>query len=300
MLGLELTGERAVPHGLPVRASSATPTARRCRRRRATSSTRSAVIDEIGRRRAAVRADPRRDAGQRPAVRAGQARERAQLREQALERDPLRRRARGRRRSPTDARTPAARRRPTSDRPSAGSCRARPRRPRRVDAAMAELRASARSPALLYDAIWSEFCDWGLELAKVRLADESLPADDARGDVVDAGRGARHVPAPAPPGHAVRHRGALGRAAASRGDPELLIVARWPARGRARRGGRGGGRRAHRARPRDPQRPRRGAAAGRPTGSRRSSTCRRRSARPSRRSGRRSNGWPAPGRSTAS
>ena len=37
---------------------------------------------------------------------------------------------------------------------------------------------------------------------------------DARGDVVDARRGARHVPAPAPPGHAVRDRGALGRAAA--------------------------------------------------------------------------------------
>ena len=29
---------------------------------------------------------------------------------------------------------------------------------------------------LLYDAIWSEFCDWGLELAKVRLADERLGA----------------------------------------------------------------------------------------------------------------------------
>jgi valyl-tRNA synthetase len=30
----------------------------------------------------------------------------------------------------------------------------------------------------LYDTIWSEFCDWGLELAKVRLADETAdPAD---------------------------------------------------------------------------------------------------------------------------
>ena len=28
---------------------------------------------------------------------------------------------------------------------------------------------------LLYDAIWNEYCDWGLELAKVRLADERLP-----------------------------------------------------------------------------------------------------------------------------
>ena len=31
---------------------------------------------------------------------------------------------------------------------------------------------------ILYDAIWSEFCDWGLELAKVRLADESLPGEE--------------------------------------------------------------------------------------------------------------------------
>ena len=27
---------------------------------------------------------------------------------------------------------------------------------------------------LLYDAIWSEYCDWGIELAKVRLNDASL------------------------------------------------------------------------------------------------------------------------------
>jgi valyl-tRNA synthetase len=31
---------------------------------------------------------------------------------------------------------------------------------------------------LLYEAIWNEFCDWGVELAKVRLSDESLPAAD--------------------------------------------------------------------------------------------------------------------------
>ena len=51
---------------------------------------------------------------------------------------------------------------------------------------------------------------------------------------------------------------------------------------------------------RDPQRPRLGQAAGRPTGSRRWSSCRSRSGRPSRRSGRPSNGWPARGRSGAS
>ena len=42
------------------------------------------------RRRAAVRARPRHDAGQRPAVRAGQGRERPELRQQAVERDPIR------------------------------------------------------------------------------------------------------------------------------------------------------------------------------------------------------------------
>ena len=42
-----------------------------------------------------------------------------------------------------------------------------------VDAAMADY-AFGEVTRLLYDAIWSEFCDWGLELAKVRLADEDL------------------------------------------------------------------------------------------------------------------------------
>ena len=31
---------------------------------------------------------------------------------------------------------------------------------------------------LLYEAIWNEYCDWGLELAKVRLADTRLPDAD--------------------------------------------------------------------------------------------------------------------------
>jgi valyl-tRNA synthetase len=31
---------------------------------------------------------------------------------------------------------------------------------------------------VLYDSIWGEYCDWALELAKVRLADEALPAAD--------------------------------------------------------------------------------------------------------------------------
>ena len=83
-----------------------------------------------------------------------------------------------------------------------------------VDAAMTGY-AFGEVTRLLYDAIWNEYCDWGLELAKVRLADERLSQDDARGDLVDAGRGPRHVPPAAPPGHAVRHGSALGGAAAS-------------------------------------------------------------------------------------
>ena len=46
-----------------------------------------------------------------------------------------------------------------------------------VDAAMADF-AFGEVTRLLYEAIWNEYCDWGIELAKVRLADESLrPAE---------------------------------------------------------------------------------------------------------------------------
>ena len=98
-----------------------------------------------------------------------------------------------------------------------------------VDEAMAGY-AFGEVTRLLYDAIWSEYCDWCLELAKVRLADDALAGRSARGDVVDAGRGPRHVPAPAPPGHAVRHRGALGGAAAP-GDGSRAAHRRPLARG---------------------------------------------------------------------
>ncbi|HYK96412.1 MAG TPA: valine--tRNA ligase [Candidatus Dormibacteraeota bacterium] len=43
-----------------------------------------------------------------------------------------------------------------------------------VDAAIADYQLAEVTRAL-YDGIWSEFCDWGLELAKVRLADAALP-----------------------------------------------------------------------------------------------------------------------------
>ena len=104
---------------------------------------------------------------------AGQARARPQLRQQALERHPVR----GRRPAGDDRRRRRA--------PPARSTRhlgpaerwlllAGGRdRSAAVDAAMADY-AFGEVTRLLYDAIWSEYCDWGLELAKVRLADESL------------------------------------------------------------------------------------------------------------------------------
>ena len=42
-----------------------------------------------------------------------------------------------------------------------------------VDAAMAQY-AFGDVSQILYEAIWNEYCDWGVELAKVRLSDESL------------------------------------------------------------------------------------------------------------------------------
>ncbi|HUG29799.1 MAG TPA: valine--tRNA ligase, partial [Candidatus Limnocylindria bacterium] len=45
-----------------------------------------------------------------------------------------------------------------------------------VDGAMAD-HAFGEVTRLVYDAIWSEYCDWGLELAKVRLADADQPAE---------------------------------------------------------------------------------------------------------------------------
>ena len=102
MLGLHLTDARAVPHGLPVRPDPGP--------------VRPADVEDEGqrrrparghrrdrRRRAAVRAHPRRDAGQRPEVRAAEARERPQLRQQALERDALRPRRAAGHRSPAGA-----------------------------------------------------------------------------------------------------------------------------------------------------------------------------------------------------
>ena len=139
---------------------------------------------------------------------AGQGRGRPELRQQAVERDADSCSGAGPRRSPTDA---------------SGAC---------PDAAhlgpaehwiLSRAAATARpwtgamptfqfgeATRLLHDAIWSEYCDWDLELAKVRLAAADCPAEP-RGHVVGARLGARQLPAPAAPGDAVRHRAICGR-----------------------------------------------------------------------------------------
>ena len=48
-----------------------------------------------------------------------------------------------------------------------------------VDRAMADY-GFGEVTRLVYEAIWNEYCDWGIELAKVRLSDEGLPDDAER------------------------------------------------------------------------------------------------------------------------
>jgi valyl-tRNA synthetase len=82
---------------------------------------------------------------------------------------------------------------------------------------------------ILYEAIWSEYCDWGVELAKVRLGDERLTSADHEAtwwtlvDVLDTYLRLLHPIMPFI-SEAIWER--LPHAA---GDPGLLIVADWPA-----------------------------------------------------------------------
>ncbi len=83
----------------------------------------------------------------------------------------------------------------------------------------------------LYDAIWGEYCDWALELAKVRLADETLPAADREATwwtLVEALDTYLRLLHPVMPFLTEAIWGQLPRAA---DDPALLIVADWPAPG---------------------------------------------------------------------
>ena len=84
---------------------------------------------------------------------------------------------------------------------------------------------------VLYEAIWSEFCDWGLELAKVRLADTSLADADREATwwtLVDALDTYLRLLHPVMPFVTEALWAVLPRVA---DDPDLLIVARWPQAG---------------------------------------------------------------------
>jgi valyl-tRNA synthetase len=99
-----------------------------------------------------------------------------------------------------------------------------------VDKALADY-AFGEVTRLLYDAIWSEFCDWGIELAKVRLADESLDAADREATwwtLVEALDTYVRLLHPVMPFITEVLWAALPHAA---DDPELLIVASWPTAG---------------------------------------------------------------------
>jgi valyl-tRNA synthetase len=81
---------------------------------------------------------------------------------------------------------------------------------------------------VLYEAIWNEYCDWAVELAKIRLSDESLSASEREAtwwtlvDVLDTYLRLLHPFMPFVT-EAIWER--LPRAT---GDPDLLIVADWP------------------------------------------------------------------------
>jgi valyl-tRNA synthetase len=97
-----------------------------------------------------------------------------------------------------------------------------------VDAALADF-AFGEVTRLLYDAIWNEFCDWGLELAKVRLADASLPAEVREAtwwSLVEALDTYLRLLHPVMPFVTEWLWGAIPHRAS---EPGLLIVARWPA-----------------------------------------------------------------------
>jgi valyl-tRNA synthetase len=99
-----------------------------------------------------------------------------------------------------------------------------------VDGAMADYQF-AEVTRTLYDAIWSEFCDWGLEMAKVRLSDESLPAAAREAtwwSLIEAIDTFLRLLHPVMPYVTEELWGALPGAP---DDPELLIVADWPRSG---------------------------------------------------------------------
>jgi valyl-tRNA synthetase len=96
-----------------------------------------------------------------------------------------------------------------------------------VDRAIGEFQLAEVSRILL-DAVWSELCDWGVELAKVRLADASLSNADREATwwtLVDALDTYLRLLHPLMPFVTEALWAGLPKTAA---DPDMLIQARWP------------------------------------------------------------------------
>ncbi|MBI2763632.1 MAG: valine--tRNA ligase [Chloroflexi bacterium] len=96
-----------------------------------------------------------------------------------------------------------------------------------VDGAMAEFQF-AEVTRSLYEAIWSEFCDWGIELSKVRLSDVDLPGPEREAtwwtlvETLDTYLRLLH---PVMPFVTEELWGSLPHES---DDPSLLMVATWP------------------------------------------------------------------------
>jgi valyl-tRNA synthetase len=81
---------------------------------------------------------------------------------------------------------------------------------------------------ILYEAIWNEYCDWALELAKVRLASAEASADEKAATwwtLVEALDAYLRLLHPVMPFVTEAIWGSLPHAT---DDPPLLVVARWP------------------------------------------------------------------------
>jgi valyl-tRNA synthetase len=99
-----------------------------------------------------------------------------------------------------------------------------------VDQAMADY-AFGEVTRILYESVWNEFCDWGIELAKVRLADENLSAETREATwwaLVEALDTYLRLLHPIMPFVTEAIWDALPHGA---DDPGLLITARWPTAG---------------------------------------------------------------------
>ena len=97
-----------------------------------------------------------------------------------------------------------------------------------VDRAMADYQFGEVT-RILYEAIWNEYCDWYLELAKVRLADENVPLASREAtwwnlvELLDTYLRLLHPVMP------FVTEAIWAQTPHRATDPNLLIVARWPA-----------------------------------------------------------------------